>query len=406
MPIGWIDFSKADRDKVSSILDMLGEKATLDELGIAPIRDGFADIFFPGTTTIQTRAKYFLLVPYELRDIELGPETDINRLMELLRQSEHETGKALYEQDPSEHSGVIGRRVLNSSGDNFVKRIPAEIYWAGLRKYNIFRHNYSLTEYLTYMTGQKLNREQVISMGNRNDNKEERDDADAGDTKRTHFWNLPLYKGKEVWRKTLSMKLTKEEAAFLKRQIHLTCPDSMMDYMLQHQYKDEITACDRFQDIEKIKQRFPENIRYDYEIALDFSRFVYILRIQYNRICRQEPYEIAETEWRAYQPYIKPYSSVVDLDAIFLRLGLVKRARNKWLYDFLNTCKNALLQDDIETVNRAIVDREVTLKGPERSRTANPLPGDIQDWYTGGFLEYRYGNAKTIMKDIFESEAE
>ena len=406
MPIGWIDFSKADRDKVSSILDMLGEKATLDELGIAPIRDGFADIFFPGTTTIQTRAKYFLLVPYELRDIELGPETDINRLMELLRQSEHETGKALYEQDPSEHSGVIGRRVLNSSGDNFVKRIPAEIYWAGLRKYNIFRHNYSLTEYLTYMTGQKLNREQVISMGNRNDNKEERDDADAGDTKRTHFWNLPLYKGKEVWRKTLSMKLTKEEAAFLKRQIHLTCPDSMMDYMLQHQYKDEITACDRFQDIEKIKQRFPENIRHDYEIALDFSRFVYILRIQYNRICRQEPYEIAEAEWRAYQPYIKPYSSAVDLDAIFLRLGLVKRARNKWLYDFLNTCKNALLQDDIETVNRAIVDREVTLKGPERSRTANPLPGDIQDWYTGGFLEYRYGNAKTIMKDIFESEAE
>ena len=406
MPIGWIDFSKADRDKVSSILDLLGEKATLDELGIAPIRDGFADIFFPGTTTIQTRAKYFLLVPYELRDIELSSETGLNRLMDLLWQSEHETGKALYEQDPSEHSGVIGRRVLSSSGDNFVKRIPAEIYWAGLRKYNIFRHNYSLTEYLTYMTAQKLNREQVISMGNRNDNKEERDDADAGDTKRTHFWNLPSYEGKEAWRKTLSMKLTKEEAAFLKRQIHLTCPDSMMDYMLQHQYKDEIAACDRFQDIEKIKHRFPENIRYDYEIALDFSRFVYLLRIQYNRICRQKEYEIAEAEWRTYQPYIKPYSSAVDMDAIFLRLGLKKRGRNKWLYDFLDTCKQALLRDDIETVNRAIKAREESLKGKARSRTANPLPGDIQDWYTGGFLEYRYGNAKTIMKDIFESEAE
>ena len=47
MPIGWIDFSKSDREKISSILDMLGEKATLDELGIAPIRDGFADIFSP-----------------------------------------------------------------------------------------------------------------------------------------------------------------------------------------------------------------------------------------------------------------------------------------------------------------------------------------------------------------------
>ena len=202
------------------------------------------------------------------------------------------------------------------------------------------------------------------------------------------------------------MKLTKEEGVFLKRQIHMTCADSMMDYMLQHHFKEEINACDRFQDLEKIKHRFPEYVRQDYKIALDFSRFVYILRIQYNRICRQEVYEIAEAEWRAYQPFIKPYSSAVDIDAIFLRLGLVKRARNKWLYDFLDVCKKALLQDDIETVNKAIINREGSLKGKARSRTANPLPGDIQEWFTGGFLEYRYGNAKTIMKDIFESEAE
>ena len=406
MPIGWIDFSKSDRDKVSSILDMLGEKATLDELGIAPIRDGFADIFFPGTTTIQTRAKYFLLVPYELRDLELSPETNPNRLMDLLRKSEHDTGKALYEQDQSEHSGVIGRRVLSTAGDNWVKRIPAEIYWAGLRKYQIFRNTFSLTEYLRYMAAQKLNRERVISMGNRNDNKEERDDADAGDMKRTHFWNLPLYAGKEVWRKTLSMKLTREEADFLKRQIHITCPDSMMDYMLQHHFKDEITACDRFQDLEKCKHHFPENMRQDYEMAVDFSNFVYLLRIQYNRICRQEEYEIAEEEWKEYQAFAKPYSSAMDIDGIFLRLDLVKRGRNKWLYDFLNICKQAFLRDDIDTVNKAIINREVMLKGQARSRTANPLPGEIQDWFTGGFLDYRYGNAKMIMNDIFESEAE
>jgi hypothetical protein len=29
-------------------------------LGIASIRDRFSDILFPGTSTIQTRAKYFL----------------------------------------------------------------------------------------------------------------------------------------------------------------------------------------------------------------------------------------------------------------------------------------------------------------------------------------------------------
>ena len=46
MPLGWIDFSKSERNKVLSALDLRSESGTLDELGIAPIRDGFANIFF------------------------------------------------------------------------------------------------------------------------------------------------------------------------------------------------------------------------------------------------------------------------------------------------------------------------------------------------------------------------
>ena len=408
MPIGWIDFSKSDRDKVNSILDMLGEKATLDELGIAPIRDGFADIFFPGTTTIQTRAKYFFLVPYELRDIELSKLAESNNLMGLLRKSEHDTGKALYEQDPSEHSGVIGRRILRNNGNNWVKRTPAEIYWAGLRRYDIFRNNISLTEYLQYVAAQKRNKENILSMGNRNDKKEERDDADAGDVPYARFWNLPdtAYLVKEEWRKTLSMKLDKEEGSFLKRQIHMTCPDSMMDYLLQNNLSDVLQGCDYFQDLEKCKYHFPDSMRQDYEMALNFSNFVYLLRILYNRICRQETFELAENAWKEKQNHIKEYSASLDIDGIFIRLRLLKQGRNKWLYNFLKNCQQALLHEQIEKAEDEITKREVWLKGEARSRTVNKLPGDILDWFTGGELDYRYGNAKTIMNDIFESEAE
>ena len=413
MPIGWIDFSNSDREKVSTILDILGEKATLDELGIAPIRDGFADIFFPGTTTIQTRAKYFFLVPYELRDLELGNETGVESLMNSLRKSERDTGKALYEQDQSERSGVIGRRILAGGGNNWVKRTPAEIYWVGLRRYGIFRlGNRSLTEYLNLMSRQKLSRENVLSLGNRNDNKEERDDIDAGDVKRMHFWNMPLYSGKEKWRKTLTMKLTNDEATFLKRQIHLTCPDTMMDFLLQNNLKDVIQKCGSFKDLEKCKNQldqlnqFPERIWQDYELAVSFSKFVYLLRILYNRICRQETYEPAEEKWRKYQADIIPFSKALDLDSIFARLGLLKQGRNRWLYNFLKRCQQAFLQDRVDIVEEEIKKREVWLKGEARSRTYNPIPGDVQDWFTGGFLDYRYGNAKTIMNDIFESEAE
>jgi len=39
------------------------ESETLDELGVGTIRDAFSDFFFPGTSTIGTRARYMLFSP-------------------------------------------------------------------------------------------------------------------------------------------------------------------------------------------------------------------------------------------------------------------------------------------------------------------------------------------------------
>ena len=43
---------------------------TRDELGIGSVRDAFADMLFPGTSTIMTRARYFLLVPWTYQRLE------------------------------------------------------------------------------------------------------------------------------------------------------------------------------------------------------------------------------------------------------------------------------------------------------------------------------------------------
>jgi hypothetical protein len=60
--IGWIDFSDEDQKRAQDYLRSLSE-GTLDELGFGIIRDAFADLFFPATSTIMTRARYFVLVP-------------------------------------------------------------------------------------------------------------------------------------------------------------------------------------------------------------------------------------------------------------------------------------------------------------------------------------------------------
>ena len=64
MKIGWVDFSNSERNKVVSILRLLESQTALDELGVGTVRDAFSNLLFPGISTLETRAKYFVLVPY------------------------------------------------------------------------------------------------------------------------------------------------------------------------------------------------------------------------------------------------------------------------------------------------------------------------------------------------------
>ncbi|MCY4528435.1 MAG: DUF6361 family protein [Chloroflexi bacterium] len=67
-----MDSSEHERRSVMELVSALNEPGTLDELGIGTIRDTIADTLFPGTSTIQTRARYFLFIPWILNIVEEG----------------------------------------------------------------------------------------------------------------------------------------------------------------------------------------------------------------------------------------------------------------------------------------------------------------------------------------------
>jgi len=66
----WLDYSERERRKMLDVIDMFREHGTRDELGVGSVRDAFADMLFPGTSTIMTRARYFLLVPWAYQRLE------------------------------------------------------------------------------------------------------------------------------------------------------------------------------------------------------------------------------------------------------------------------------------------------------------------------------------------------
>lgn len=125
----WLDYSERERRKVRDVLDLFREQDTRDELGIGVIRDAFADLLFPGTTTIQTRARYFLFVPWIYLHLEQNrvPST---RFGARLREDETRLTRCLMA--AGESDGVIGK----VAGDT-LQRLPSNIYWLGLQSWGI-----------------------------------------------------------------------------------------------------------------------------------------------------------------------------------------------------------------------------------------------------------------------------
>lgn len=396
MPLGWIDFSKSERSKVLSVLDMLSEAGTLDELGIAPVRDGFANIFFPGTSTIQTRAKYFMIVPYALKDLEYSGESNPNRILRAFDEVERHCGERFLA-NGNDTDGIIGSRSLGQG--KWVKRTPADIYWAGLRNYGIFTGGtLSLTEYVRAMCALKNQKTTLTKLGNRNDNAEENesDDKDAGELFQMQFWKIPTYE--QDWEDNLDIKLTEDEGDFLKRQITLTYPDSMMAYILKNNMV-EVFEPESFLQLDSLIHLFPKQIQDDYRLASSFSMFLYVIRTVYNIIVSEGKNPDANSEWKELEPYLDEYAEV-DLESIFGRLQIHS---NVFLCRFLQKEQELMVVGDLEGMKTEIRRRERELK-QNRAKTMHPGEFDPCTWYGGGALDYRFGNAKVIMKDIFESE--
>ena len=116
MQLGWIDFSKEDRQKALDVIDLLSEQGAVDELGIGIVRDAFANYFFPGTSTVQTRAKYFMIVPYVLREAVDGRYgKDMNHILREIDLAEKDCGIRLLQANPKA-DGVMAPGFCRKAG--------------------------------------------------------------------------------------------------------------------------------------------------------------------------------------------------------------------------------------------------------------------------------------------------
>lgn len=396
MEIGWIDFSDTDRKKALNVIALLNDEGAVDEIGIGIVRDAFADRFFPGTSTIQTRAKYFFIVPYAIKKALQIKSLENYKLVlsEIENNIEKDCAKKL-KKSTNEREGVIGARSLPKS---WVSRKPSSIYWNGLKTFGIFtKQHLSLAEYIHL---ELENRKKFANQNTKSKNKTDNDasdfdDDDAGKERSATFWNLPEY-DEQNWMKELKINLTKAEAGHLRKMISENLQGSLFKFLLDNNIKLKENA--PFESVfEQIFDKLsPENQEL-VRLANLFNILVCLCRTRYNIILLGENSFGLKDKWDGYFQRVQELENL-DIEHLFKTLKLPVSGTTI----FLDNAKRLLLENNIQDLDYEIIKRERNLKGEKRAKLLN------KNSYTEPVaqyeLDYRLKTAIKILNDIYQGE--
>ena len=399
--IGWIDFSPDHRDRVAAVLDMLKPEGVVDELGIGSIRDAFADQMFPGISTIQTRAKYFFIVPYILYDYQKLPAAKQRTLSpdKYLEEKEYQVMWNLAEQyDHKEGKGVIG---ISKRKPEKIMRRPSAIYWNGLRVFGLIQHGGLGVNSFLKSRGEVL--DSLASEPAQGDDAPH-DDVDAQYTNRFQL-KLPYDRN---WAETLTLDLTRSEAKLLSDRIRAAGKNFLISAMMQD--KDLFAAfrkADRFADFSStsVKQKgLNPEIEKIVVLAHDFSELMYGAHITYNCILQKKKYSSTafSDDWNEWTKGLR--KKMLDYagfspDAVLLYVPNLRSHTRQFVLDwwrFVNSNQSTQKRDELIEMQEFNTKRH---KARIRQNKCEDVPED--DWIGLGRLEYRMRQVKTIIQDVY-----
>jgi hypothetical protein len=215
----WLDYSEEHRRRVLDVLSAFAESETVDELGLSHIRDGIADILFPGTSTIQRGARYFLFVPWICLDLErkkIASSDIAGRARQL------ETGLIAALLKAGETTGVIGSRAGSR-----LKRLPSSIYWNGLEQWGIRTYSGSQDQYHRSLDSFYRRNSELAATKD--------DDGQYVDSNPASNWHRGIPPAPKGFPSQATLRLTPDESRYLEERILSSQPASMLARLVVRQ---------------------------------------------------------------------------------------------------------------------------------------------------------------------------
>lgn len=371
--IAWLDTSPDDERRMRELVKLFSDSGTLDDIGIGQIRDTLSDTLFPATSTVHTRAKYFLFVPWiyaeatkkhsgttartRARDAE-------RRFIETMRKAEHT-------------NGLIGR-VAGAS----VNTLPSNLYWAALKRLGI------------------------------------RLDGPQSST-----WNISLDAPAGFpTRVDSGFDLSQSEASWLQERILTAAPTSYLAHLVRDGLDDDVTAIARPWDHPAL-HKAPDELRRLVEHARLFSLTINGAGLLYNLLLAEKheqavtPGDVSRVE--QYREALDDWANELSAEArvvgewdISAFWSAVNAGRNTpiplptrmFVDSWLTAVRSGAAYDPARSkdLRGLIADRERANKG-EQSRLNNARL--LKEWSGAsgaGRLIYRWATVQTLVGDIKE----
>ncbi len=276
MQLGWVDYSREERETIKELLKVLSESGSLDELGVGIVRDAISELLYPGTSVLHTRAKYYILIPELFMKAMKSGLTNGSQVRHLIDSDQDKIARALRkaidEETGTKASGIIGGR-----SDRAVKMKPARIYWNALRTTNILCNSDMSFDDACMAVARNNKRNQNIVI--KYEGEENGGDADDVDNGGLTLFNAPCYETIDDFISNPTLHLSNDEANFLRDQfIHVPImKNTLMEYCLRTN-----TSYQGISLADIPTKSLPEILAHNIELANEFSDFIYGAYIVYN----------------------------------------------------------------------------------------------------------------------------
>lgn len=403
----WIDHDPTARERSLRILALFQERESRDELGLGGIRDSFADQLFPGTSTIQTRLRYMLFVPWIYTHLEKKKVSPGEFAVQADRVERSLITPLLSADD---RSGIFG-----SVAGKGLKRLPSSVYWAGLGAWGIRLVNLSQDQYYRYIG--TIYRRRAEQEARDKERSHLGDDREATPEPGTLTWHTRLPSPPAGFPMQVNFALTTEEANFIQDRLQRTHPESLLAHLALHCKPSNVEAPWLHPDRATFRTRHIELLDH----AKCFSEVMHGAALIYNlalteKLTLETPDK--RTNWEKkveeYRERLSQWASKLrysDLSAWSIsRLWELTLSRDhtitpatrnfvqSWIRITLD--RPARLGEDGEARD-LIRQREMSLKR-NRSRFTNRRALEQWGGTSGlGQLVYRWPNARTLLNDLY-----